>query len=757
MNGTYVRDPFPGNRIPANELDPVGLKMAAYYPLPNQAAGNLAGANNFSGNYVDRPSANFYMIKGDHSFSDKDKLTVRYMGNFGTDSLTSVYPQAGADPRNLAPKSQDYTYGSWIHIVNPSQVNDLRFTYSGRSNHAESQGLGGNFPSQMGLQGVPDDAFPRLAPAGFTAMGSTQAERRQYPIRQLQWVDHYSWILGRHALKFGAEVLRGFNQDVLRTSVSGSFTFATTPTGLPGNASTGNGLASMLIGFPTAFSELSTDPLDRVSWYLAGFAEDVWTVTSSLTLTLGLRWETDTPMVDIHNRMNGFYLAVINPVSGTPGVVKFAGLNGYPTTPFNLDGNNFGPRIGFAWRVLGSNTTVVRGGFGIFYSHPFDNGVPNVAALGFSTSVSLNSPNNGITAPFYLQDGVPASATSPALNDSFGAVPVGTNPSTAVTYFDRNRATGYSQQFNLGVQRELAGSLLVEASVIGNLSRKLPAANLTLNQIPPEILGPGHSSQTNRPFPQFSDVQLLLPNLGISNYYAGLARITKRYSHGLSVGASYTWSKYLTNADSPGGASVGNNSGPYSNYYDRQADYGPSGNDIRHRLAANWVYELPFGPGKRWLAANPLRYIAGGWTLTNVMTIQSGAPFTVTAQTDTTNSFAAGPLRPNALQNPNLPVDRRSVFQWFDVSAFAQPPQYQFGNEGVGTLRTAGLIDLDFSILRDFRLSERAHVELRGEFFNALNHTNFGLPGMAFGSATFGVISSAGPARQVEVGARFAF
>ena len=234
VNGVNVRQPFPGNRIPASELDPVGLKMAAYYPLPNQAPSNLAGANNVSGNYVDRPGANFYMIKGDHSFSDKDKLTVRYIGNFGSETLTSIYPNPGADPRTLAPKSQDYTYASWVHILSPSQVNEARFTYSGRSNHSESQGLGGDFPSKMGLEGVPDNAFPRLAPAGFTAMGAATAERQQYPIRQFQGVDHYSWVRGRHALKFGTEVLRGFNQDVDPTTISGSFTFATTPTGCRG-------------------------------------------------------------------------------------------------------------------------------------------------------------------------------------------------------------------------------------------------------------------------------------------------------------------------------------------------------------------------------------------------------------------------------------------------------------------------------------------------------------------------------------------
>src|SRR5207302_11519282 len=237
---------------------------------------------------------------------------------------------------------------------------------------------------------------------------------------------------------------------------SGSLTFSTQPTGLPGNTTTGSGLASLLVGFPTGFSELQTQPLLRHNYYLGGFAQDDWTVTPSLTVNLGMRWETDTPMIDASNRMNSFDPNQINPVSGTPGVVKFLGVNGYSTSPYKTDWNNFGPRLGFAWKAFGSDKTVIRGGFGVSFAHPFDAGVPNVNSLGFSVSANLNSPDQGITAPFLLRNGVTATLTSATLNDSFGAVPVGAATTTAVTYFDPNRATGYSQQFNLGIQRQLA-------------------------------------------------------------------------------------------------------------------------------------------------------------------------------------------------------------------------------------------------------------------------------------------------------------
>jgi hypothetical protein len=757
VNGSYTRQPFPGNIIPASELDVVGVAMASYYPLPNEAPSNAAGANNFSGNPVTITPADFYMAKVDHNFRSNDRLTGRYMRVSGTSSITSIYPDSGAgDPTNFALNQSQYVYADWTHIVDATQVNDVRFTYNDRIFHNLSVGLGGGYPSKMGLRGVPDDAFPRIAPAGFAALGATQQERRQYPIRQEQYLDNYSVNRGRHALKFGFEVRRSFNQDVLLNQVSGSFTFSTQPTSLPGNTTTGNGLASMLTGFVSSFSENQTEPLLRHSYYLGGFAQDNWTLRPALTLNLGLRWETDTPMIDDNNRMNSFDLNQINPVSGSPGVVKFLGVNGYPTSPYAAHWRNFGPRLGFAWKPDGSPKTAVRGGYGIFFAHPFDAGVPNANALGYSVAASLNTPDQGITAPFYLRNGVPVSPSTSALNDSFGAVPVGQATTTSVTFFDPHRGIGYSEQFNLEIQREIGGGTVVEVGALGNLSRKLANPNLSLNQIVPQILGPQHSAQKDRPFPQFTDVQIQNPTLGGSSYYAGMVKIEKRYSRGLSFGANYTWSKYLGDVNMSGAAD-GNDTGTYSNYYNRRADYGPTANDITHRLNFHWIYELPFGAGKRWLANGPLRYITGGWSIGNVATFQTGAPNTITNQTNNCNCFSAGAQRPDVLANPNLPAAQRGLTAWFNTAAFVQPAAYTFGDAGTGIVRGPGLIDLDFSVLRNFRIRERLHAEFRGEFFNALNHTNFGNPGAVFGSPTFGVISSAGPARQIEAGLRILF
>jgi len=251
--------------------------------------------------------------------------------------------------------------------------------------------------------------------------------------------------------------------------------------------------------------------LDRSSWYLAAFVQDDWTVGPTLTLNFGVRWETDTPIVDANNRMNGFDPLAINPVSGTPGVVRFAGVEGWPTAPYKTDWNNVAPRFGFGWRPFGGTRTVIRGGGGIFYARPFDHGAPSSASLGLERSATLATPDNGLTAPFFLKDGVPSlNAGTGARDAGFGAVPLGRPTTTAVTFFDRYRKTGYARQFNVGLQQELAGRVVAEIAYVGNLSRNLAGPSLSINQIAPDRLRPGVTQQ-DRPFPQFSNVSSVLP------------------------------------------------------------------------------------------------------------------------------------------------------------------------------------------------------------------------------------------------------
>jgi len=775
VSGRAIRTQFAGNVIPLSKIDPVALKLLDYFPKPNQAPINVAGANNFSGNRVSIIPSELIFAKVDHNFSDKDRISGRYMRLAGTGAISSPFPNNGAaDPgpgSDLAERWAVRIFANWTHTLNSNQLNELRFAYNDRLFHQLSNGLGGGYPSKLGLTGVPDTAFPAFAPSGFSTIGSTSQQRVENPIRTYQFIDNYSLTRGRHQFKFGAEVRRSFHGDVQQSTVSGNFGFSANGTATQSSTSSsfsgGSGFASLLTGFVTSFAEVSTLHLERHMYYFAGFAQDDWTVGRRLTLNLGLRWEADTPMIADDLHMNSFDPNQTNPVSGTPGVVKFVGLNGWPVPPYATHWANFAPRVGFAWKPFSSNKTVVRGGFGLFYAHPFDDSPGNTVSLGFGTSANLATPDNGITPAFFLKNGVPV-ITNPTLDDSFGAVTLALaaagKTTNSVTFLEPHRAVGYSEQFNLGIQHELRGNIVVEVAVLGNLARKLANANLSLNQIAPQVLsslqaqGITTQLQKYRPFPQFTDVQIQFPTNGVSNYYAALVRADKRFSHGLSFGANYTWSKYLGNITEPGTA-LGNGVGNliYQDAYstDRHANYGPTADDVKHRVNFHWIYELPFGKGRLWLANNPLRYVLGGWTLGNISTFQTGAALSITTQTNNCNCFSAGPQRPNVTGDPN--TSSHTVAAWFNTSAFSQPAAYTFGNAGVGIIRGPGVIQIDMSLIRNFKITERVRTEFRTEVFNIINHTNLGNPGTTFGSATFGVISSAAPARQIQLGVRITF
>ena len=748
------RHVLPGNMIPADRVDPVGMRVAGYFPLPNRKGDNLAGANNFRQNGVTAVASEFLLAKLDHNWNDRNRLTGRYILFQQKTDPSSVFPDPGADNVTHNRGRSQYGYGSWTRIVSPAMINELRYTYVRRSSLMLSTGVGGNYPEKIGLKGVDPLAFPQFVFDGYGSLGSPTQERRQSPIEQRQVVENFTWVRHRHDLKAGWEVRSSRNQEVFLQSVSGALQFSSRSTGLPGTASgaSGNALASLLLGLPLSIAASQTPALDRRSWYLAGFLKDDWSVTRALTVNLGLRWEMDTPMVDANGNMNGFDTRAINPVSGTPGVVKFAGVGGFPQHPYRFDWNNFGPRFGFAWKPGGSMKMAIRAGYGIYFAHPLDSVQATAASLGVSLSALQTSPDNGLTAPFRLRDGVQSLTLIPApRDDTFGAVPVGRNPTTAVSFFERNRVSGYAHQFNLTAQRQLPGSVIVEVSGLGNLGRKLPSANLNINQIPPQILGPNHMTQADRPFPQFNNVMLLAPSLGISNYYAGTVKVEKRMSHGLNLLASYTQSKFLGNTNdsaNPSAGSLGQNNGPYSNYYNRRADYGPLESDVERRLAISLVYELP---GRSRLVR--------GWTIGALSSAQSGVPMTVvdSTGTDTTNAFPAGKQRANVARDPNLPASDRSLTRWFDTSAFSQPALFTFGNEGLGIVRSGRWVSTDLSLLRSFVFREWIRLQVRGEFFNAFNHTIFVPPGVIFGTQQFGVVPGAAPARQVQVGARLVF
>jgi hypothetical protein len=745
-----TRQPFLGNLIPLTRLDPVAMNAIAYYPLPNRV-GTSTNANNYGGNTLNRLDRDIVVGRLDHQLSSKDMLTARYyINNSGTNNA-GTYNIPVSDPlSDITDVRVQSILGAYTHVFGPSVVNDVRFTYLRRKFIDTRPGYLENLAGQIGLSGVSDAAFPAFTVPGYASLGNSAGSFRiQTPILDRQIIDAISYSRGKHAFKFGFEFRAARNEEIRDRGSSGNFTLSPLITGLPGTpTTTGNALASLLLGQINTASVQVSDKIRTVASYIGAYAQDDWRVTDRLTLNIGLRWETELPRREVDNKMNSFDPLAINPVSGTPGVVTFAGISA-PDRAYKTDKNNFGPRFGFAYRLRGSGGTVVRGGGGIFYASTVSNTIGDTAALGFSTQSTLVASQADTQSAMILQQGFPA-VPKPPLTPGFGAVPLGAKPTTAVSYFNPNQVAPISYQYNLSIQHELTRATILEVGYIGNVAHHLAANDFTLNQVPSYLIGPG-DAQSRRPFPQFSNVTWINPTIGNSSYNAGFIRIERRFARGFSVLAHYTYSKFLDDVAGADGDEYGN-VGSYMDQYNRGLDKGRSGSDVPHRLLLTATYELPKISNHAALNA-----IAGGWRLGVLETVQSGAPFTVVNVSNIANAFSAGPLRPNLLHDAMLSSDQRSITQWFDTSAFAAPAQYTFGNSPRSGLRGPSYVTTDMTIEKGFGLTERFKLEVRGEFYNALNHANFNIPGFTLGGAGFGVISSAKAPRTTQLAARLSF
>ncbi len=294
----------------------------------------------------------------------------------------------------------------------------------------------------------------------------------------------------------------------------------------------------------------------------------------------------------------------------------------------------------------------------------------------------------------------------------------------------------------------MAADTLVEAGYMANVSHHLTANDLTLNQVRPELMGAG-DAQARRPFPQFSNVYWINPSIGDSSYHSGYIRLERRFHRGISLLAHYTFSKFI---DDVSGADEYGDPGSYMDAYNRRLDKSLSGSDVPHRTVITGLYQTPSLKNHR-----AIRWLAGSWQAGLLATFQSGAPFTVVTAANTTNAFSAGSLRPNLLRNPNLSSGERTLARWFDTSAFAAPLPFTFGNSPRAGLRAGGLQTVDATLSKEFRLAERYQLDLRGEFYNLLNHANFELPGHVLGAANFGTVLSARASRAIQLGLRVSF
>jgi hypothetical protein len=778
---TGQRSPFPGNIVPAERLDAVSAKTIAQIPLPNRAPDNpITQAGNWQQNSVNYNTRDHHTVRIDHSFSDSTKIFGRYI--LVTPDKADVGPAAGfgaSDTNAMNDHSRRQNLSlNLTRVVSPTTFATFRAGLNRAYTVGSGVGLGEDWPSKLGLKGVAQDVFPRfnmssgLVPT--TNFGTADSHHRRAAFTTTEAHADFTKIHGAHTLKFGGSTLRFNGNENNRQISSGSFTFSTRyTTGINGSggniAGTGMTFADFMLGRPTEANLAITDGNARRSQYYSGYLEDGWRASPNLTFTLGIRYELETPVYEVHNRMSNFDPYAPHPLAGTRdipagvrGVVTFPGRNGYGERLVDWDANNLAPRFGFNWRPFGDNSTVVRGGFGLFYGNPYNRNAFKFGGLGFNAKASYREP-----VPFTLAQGLPAVALQrPLESDLTSAFGTRGTPTAVsqVQFLDPHRRTQYSENVNMTVQREFR-DLFFELGYLANLGRKVPFATMNLNHIPAELLARTEiPARLRRPYPQFDSdtpqIQVISPNWGISNYHAFMFKSERRFKNGYGWIFSYTWSKWIDNVNFVGGA-FGDDDG-IQNIYDIRNERSLSANHVPHRAVLSPVVELPFGRGRRWVSnGGPLDWFIGGWQISGIMTLQSGSPFGVTVVNgprDILGDNANGKnLRPNIVGDMRLhggqqgaPAVSERGIQWFNPAAFAAPARFTYGNAARTLMLGPGLVNFDSAIAKSFRIGERYRLQFRWEAFNAFNTPAFALPASGLGGPGFGVATAGASDREMQ-------
>ncbi len=740
VDGLMLRDPmggtFANNIIPNTRIDRIGQAVANLYPNPNMPGpANRLPANNFVNNASNALEQNYFTTKWDHNISTNDRISVRFVHSRAPETIMAVFPNEFADPRAGTRENRHHnTTVNWIHNLAPTHINEFRFNWGDRKHINRSAGRFSGMNGQLGIGGVEPESFAQFQVNGLTTLSPGNQERIQTPIRTIELVNNQTLIKGDHQIKYGFNFRFASNVDEANGTLGGQFNFA--------NRATGVGLAELLIGHVNVGNRNQTDILHTRTDYYGLFVQDDWRVNSKLTLNMGLRWEVDTPRWEkIDNRQSGFDWHTLNPVSGTNGVVTFSGRDGLDKYAHDTYWNAFGPRLGFAYQA--TSKTVVRGGYGINYYGAYNGAVPNTLNLGFSLNGSFPSPDGGVTQAFQLANGLPAIERE-ALTPGLGAVPFGSSPRIAPTFIRQGHKPGMAQQWNFGIQHQLPGNYLIEATYVANVGRNLGGTNFNWNQIPlVDGRGPAQQRQTARLFPQFGNVVQISPDWGNSTYHSGNLKFEKRYSGGFNMLVNYTWAKYLDDIRS-GSELAGLVGGGYTHFQLRHLDRGYSGSDIRHRVAASGVYEMPFGKGRKFDISNKaVDAILGGWGLGVITEMRTGSPFSVIENTNVGNYF--GTQRSNILGDPEKLGNWRDNVRgatFFDTGLFAAPGVGVPGNVAPSLCCGPGLLNVDASVHKWFNFTERWKMQFRADFFNLPNRPAFSNPATNRGRPDFGRVGS---------------
>ena len=778
QNPPTIRDPFPNNLIPGSRLSPVATTfLNQYVPMPNAigsmdmnmvmnmglgAGGGMGtpsvvGAGTDSNNYMDVRSEQHRTQQGtvrvDHVFDAGDSLFARYSASSETGFMPQNLPGFGAYHDNMAQNGSL----NWNHIFTPNLVNTVSAGVSRLTmfRQAENNATGNDIVSQLGIQGVGFGGAgaygaPYFNVQGYSGMGDTYLATPMHAWDTiLEGRDTLSWQHGRHSWKFGGSYRRyiwpmwGFFQNRGYYQFTNGFTTQTLT-----NDGTGSGLASYLLGLPSVRQAQAGVPsMNLRHWSADAFVQDTWRISPHTTLEFGLRYEFMSALTDTFRSWanliveNGQLQAFIGGQNGTP-----RGL----TYPNKL---NFAPRVGLTHQ-FGDSGMVWRMSYGIFY-----------------TPVDLNTWCNqlhNVPLVFPITQQSDNFTPNPALAGFNFPAPVLGKTTVSFATFDPHAPPQYVQQWSASLQKSLGPSTVLEAGYTGAHGLHLQRADLINNAPPgPGLIQPRRPYQTatfvdGTVFPAGITVASstfpvssinLLQNTAKSWYDAGYVNLRRRYSHGLSLLANYTFAKSLT--DAPDFRSPMFEASIAQNNSDLEAEKGPAC-DIRHRVSFSAVYAIPAYKLSNWT-----RRLTSNWQLAAVYQAQTGYPFTISVFGDTANAgtvLGENPIRANYNGQPLYTPGTHSAQAWFNTAAFAVPAAYTFGNAGRNTVYGPGMQTMDLALSREFAVAERLRFQIRGEAFNAMNHTNLGTPNRFVNTPQFGTITDAAtPGREMQLSARLSF
>jgi hypothetical protein len=713
------RDPRSGQAltfIPSFFQHPIGSAIANLYPVPNRSS-QLA---NYVSSPVERDDTHQFDVRLDQALSQGGALTARY--SFSDRELFEPFsgPGFSAVPGfgNDAPRRAQNLLVNDARVLSSAWLNDARLAFTRVANAVTQEGAGTSLNRQLGLPELSSD--PRdwglsfISVLGYSPLGHEYNNPQEGRTNLLQLSDTLTWSPGAHLVKLGGEA-RFIKQDAFRDVQSrGQLTFT--------GQITGNPIADLLLGAPVLTVGARIDNPQRLrTETVALFAQDSWQARSNLTISAGVRYERFSPPVDPEDRANVYDAAT--------GSLVQVGTSGVPRAGFETDGNNLAPRIGVSWMPASSGRTLVRGSYGVYYSQ---------SALAPGEALYFSPPYYNLSFYYPLPDG----SFAPSLSDPFPAsFPLPTPPSALA--FQRDLATPFMHHWNVAIQQQVASTWSIEAAYVGSRGRNLLAAR-DVNQA-----APSPQPLNLRPNPFFSDI-MLLESRSTSEYDALLLTSERRVSGGLSLLASYTLSR--TNDDASGFFSSAGDPNFPQDSNNPGAEWGRSSFDLRHRLSAGLIYDVPF-TGNVW---------SRDWQFSGIVTLQSGRPFTVALQPDLDNSNTGRASlgfgfndRPNV--SGDATVSDPTPARWFNTSAFSLPPFGSFGSTGRNTLEGPGYANVNLAVIKMLPLGSASRLQLRFEAFNLFNRVNYNLPDAFLGSPTFGQILSAQAPRRIQLGARLIF